>query len=120
MSSHDDNQHDDLSSRNPRHPHNNATRKRRSRAKRRSEWEEVQFRTNAPYARYIGEISARYPTLTPQEVRVCACVKLMMTSWQIGQRLHVTEKSVDELRRRARRKMNLSNKVRLLPHLLRI
>lgn len=91
-----------------RRPHvlTNATRKRRSRAKKRSAWEEEEFRTNGPYARNIIEIQSRYPTLTPQEVRVCACIKLMMTSWQIAERLRVTEKSVENYRTRIKRKTN--------------
>jgi DNA-binding CsgD family transcriptional regulator len=93
------------------------TRKRRSRAKRRSEWEEEQILKGAPYAHYIREIAARYPTLTPQEIRVCACIKLMMTSWQIAEKLSITEKSVENLRTKARRKMQLRITDRLHTHL---
>ena len=83
------------------------TRKRRSRAKQLAAWEEQEFQNNGPYAQNIREIELRYPTLTPQQRRVCACIKLMMTSWQIAERLCVEERSVEQYRHRISKRLNL-------------
>jgi DNA-binding CsgD family transcriptional regulator len=100
-------------------PVSNALTKRRSRKKRHLAWEQAELISNGLYARYLSEISVHYPTLTPMELRVCALVKAMLPSWEIGQLLGISEKAVENYRVKARKKIGISGG-RLASHLATI
>jgi FixJ family two-component response regulator len=97
----------------------NTLAKRRSRKKRHLAWEQAELISNGLYARYLADISVHYPTLTPMELRVCALVKAMLPSWEIGQLLGISEKAVENYRVKARKKIGICGE-RLSSHLVAI
>jgi DNA-binding CsgD family transcriptional regulator len=92
-------------------------KKRPSRAKPHVLWEQAQIASGGFYSRNLEEIAHRYPTLTPQELRVCALVRAMLPNWKIGEMLGISEKTVENHRHSARLKMGVSHYSELLPGL---
>lgn len=73
-----------------------------------SAWERSDAETGGVYSRNLKEIATHYPELTPMELRVASMVKEMLPSWQIGQKLAITEKAVENYRVKIRRKTSCS------------
>jgi DNA-binding CsgD family transcriptional regulator len=90
--------------------------KRRLRGKRHLAWEQSDQAAGGLYTRNLTKIAHRYPLLTPMELRVSALVMALLPSWRIGEMLGITEKSVENLRVKARRKMGIGTQ-RLSAHL---
>ncbi len=91
--------------------------RRRSRAKRHRAWEQIELQSGGLYATYLQELSKRYPSLSSMELRVAALVRGMFPSWEIAQKLGISEKTVENHRTSIRRKLGLE-KGTLLTHLI--
>jgi DNA-binding CsgD family transcriptional regulator len=85
-----------------------------------TDWEEKQIRENAPYAAHLRKIEQRHPELTRTEQRVCAGIMLRKLSWEIGQKLGISEGTVNNHRWHVRTKLNLSSNEALASYLLSI
>jgi DNA-binding CsgD family transcriptional regulator len=71
-------------------------------------------------SRNAEALARKYPKLTPMELCVCALAKEMMPSWKIAEMLGVTEKTVENYRVRARKKMNIRTKKPLTHYLSKV
>jgi DNA-binding CsgD family transcriptional regulator len=83
--------------------------KRRYYPKRHLAWEQAELMSHGMYGDYLQRIAARYPTLTPMELRVAALVKAQMPSWRIAELLSIREETVDNHRCNIRRKIGLTS-----------
>ncbi len=93
-------------------------KRRRSRAKPHKLWEQAEQASGGVFERNLIEISHRYPTLSPQELRVCVLVRALFPNWRIAEILGITEKTVENHRRSVRMKIGLAPYSELLPDLL--
>jgi DNA-binding CsgD family transcriptional regulator len=80
-------------------------RGRAHRRKNHSAWLEADRASGGAYGREIDEIARRYPALTLMEQRVCVLVKAMLPSWRIAELLCISEKTVENHRINARKKI---------------
>lgn len=87
----------------------------RSRKKQlyRNQWEAMHSQNGSLYLEYLNSVATAYTHLSPTELRICACIKLGMRSWQIAEAFHLTEKSVENYRSRVRKKLRLERQVQL-------
>jgi DNA-binding CsgD family transcriptional regulator len=83
-------------------------RRRESRAKRHPGWERLEIDSNGRYAEYVRHIASSCPGLTRSELRVCDLVKAMYNSIEIARALGIDERTVENHRTSARRKLGLS------------
>ena len=59
---------------------------------------------------FYTKLSEKYPTLTPKDLRLCAYLKINLSSKEIAPLLGISPQSVDVSRHRLRKKMNLNSK----------
>ncbi|MDP4199899.1 MAG: helix-turn-helix transcriptional regulator [Bacteroidota bacterium] len=93
------------------------TRSKRRHRKRHLAWEQAELAADGLYAHNLQDLEARFPRLTPMELRVCALAKAMLPSWKIGEILGICEKTVENHLRDTRLKLGLPPGTRL-HHLL--
>jgi DNA-binding CsgD family transcriptional regulator len=71
-------------------------------------WQEFEFRFQQVHEKFYKILNERFPDLTPSERRLCAFLKLDMTTKEISAITHQNAKSIDVARTRLRKKLNLT------------
>ncbi|MGC4021789.1 MAG: tetratricopeptide repeat protein [Cyclobacteriaceae bacterium] len=71
-------------------------------------WQEFEFRFQQVHEQFYKVLNERFPDLSPSERRLCAFLKLNMTTKEISAITHQNAKSIDVARTRLRKKLNLT------------
>lgn len=71
-------------------------------------WKEFEFRFQQVHEQFYRSLNEKFPDLTPSERRLCAFLKLNMTTKEISALTHQNAKSIDVARTRLRKKLNLT------------
>jgi tetratricopeptide (TPR) repeat protein len=71
-------------------------------------WKEFECRFQQVHEQFYKTLNERFPELTPSERRLCAFLKLNMTTKEISAMTHQNAKSIDVARTRLRKKLNLT------------
>jgi tetratricopeptide (TPR) repeat protein len=74
-----------------------------------SSWREFELRFKEVHQDFYEKLAVQYPDLTPKERRLCALLKLNMTTKEISAITHQSTRSLEVARTRLRRKFNLTN-----------
>jgi len=72
-------------------------------------WKEFELRFQQVHNDFYKNLKEKFPNLTPGEVKLCAFLRLNMTSKEISAISHQSVKSIEVLRTRIRKKLNLTN-----------
>ena len=72
-------------------------------------WQEFELRFKEVHSDFYDTLGSKFPELTPKERRLCALLKLNMTTKEISSITHQSARSIDVARTRLRRKFNLTN-----------
>ncbi len=72
-------------------------------------WKEFEVRFTQVHKDFYDKLNARYPDLSPNERKLCAFLRLNMTTKDIASITHQSVHSINVARTRLRRKMNLAN-----------
>lgn len=72
-------------------------------------WNEFETHFNNVHIDFYKKLQQYCPELTPAEVKLCAFLRLNMSSKEISSISGITVKSVDVMRGRIRKKLNISN-----------
>lgn len=81
------------------------------------EWEMIAVQLEKLHPGFLDRLMVKYPTLTPKETKLCACLKLGLSSKEIAGLNNIVPKSVEIARVRLRKKLHLNHSVRLVNHL---
>lgn len=72
-------------------------------------WDEFKVRFNQVHLDFYKKLQEYYPDLSPADLKLCAFLKLNMSSKEIAALCGVTVRSVEVMRSRLRKKLNISN-----------
>ncbi|RAW01257.1 hypothetical protein DQQ10_10115 [Pseudochryseolinea flava] len=72
-------------------------------------WQEFELRFKEVHQDFYAHLEAQFPELTPKERRLCALLKLNMTTKEISSITHQSTRSLEVARTRLRKKLNLTN-----------
>jgi len=72
-----------------------------------SYWQEFDVLFNAVHDGFSTSLYAQYPDLTKSELRLCCLLRVSMSSKEIAKLTNRTEKSVEVMRSRVRKKINI-------------
>ncbi|WP_432412758.1 tetratricopeptide repeat protein [Rasiella sp. SM2506] len=72
-------------------------------------WEEFEIRFEQVHESFYKNLIEKHPDLTPKDKRLCALLKLNLTSKEIAQITGQTAKSVENARTRLRKKLNITH-----------
>ena len=70
-------------------------------------WERAELQSSGLYKQNLEVIARKCPALSTMELRVCALVKAMLSSAEIAELLCIDERTVENHRTHARRKMKI-------------
>ena len=83
-------------------------------------WKEFETRFNELNEGFISRLTARYPTLSPAEIRLCAMLRLQMSTKEIAEMINRSTRTIDFTRHSVRKKMALTPGDNLVQHLLQV
>lgn len=83
-------------------------------------WNEFETRFDNLYESFSRKLSMMYPGLTPGDRKLCALLRLNLSSKDIAAIVHQNPQSIDMARYRLRKKMNLEPGIHLVDYLLGI
>lgn len=72
-------------------------------------WSEFETHFNRVHLDFYKKLKSSCPDLTPTELKLCAFLRLNMSSKEISSISGITVKSVEVMRGRVRKKLNISN-----------
>lgn len=73
------------------------------------EWGSFQQQFHRVHPDYIRALSARFPSLSPTELKICALLKINLNSKEVARLLHVSLRDIENHRYRIRKKLGLSS-----------
>jgi len=83
-------------------------------------WNEFEARFNELNEGFINKLTNLYPALSPSEIRLCAMLRIQMSSKDIAEITKRSTRTIEYTRTNARKKMGLSVGDNLVQHLLNI
>jgi len=86
--------------------------------KMKKDWEQFAVHFDKVHSDFLVSIKTAYPNLTPSELKLCAYLRLSLSSKEIAQILNITIKSVELARHRLRKKLGIDPEINLFNFLL--
>ncbi len=83
-------------------------------------WNFFEQAFNNADSNFLQKVKNRHPNLTPNDMRLCAYLRLNLSSKEIAPLLNISVRSVEIKRYRLRKKMNLSHETSLVEYILKI
>ena len=81
------------------------------------DWPDLEIQLERLYPGFLNSLIGRHPTISFKEKKLCAFLRLGLSSKEISGLLNITSKSVEIARVRLRKKLKLSGKIRLVNYL---
>ncbi|RED97402.1 regulatory LuxR family protein [Marinoscillum furvescens DSM 4134] len=81
-------------------------------------WEQFTKHFDQVHGDFLSNIKKDHPTLTPQEIKLCAYLRMNMTSKEIANLLNISVRGVEISRYRLRKKLNLTRDTNLVDYML--
>ncbi len=82
-------------------------------------WKEFEVRFEEVYTGFYNKLIKEYPTLTPNELRLCAFLRLNMSTKEIAAITYQSNQSIKVARYRLRKKLNIDDKENLVSFITR-
>ena len=82
------------------------------------DWEQFEFHFDRVHSDFNKRIREKFPQLTPQEMKLCAYLRLNFTTKEIAQLLHISVRGVEISRYRLRKKLGLDRETNLADFIL--
>jgi tetratricopeptide (TPR) repeat protein len=80
-------------------------------------WDEFEVRFKEVHLNFYNELHKRHPDLTPNEVKICAFLRLNMSTKEISAITHQSVKSINMARFRLRKKLDIDRDENLIAYL---
>ena len=88
--------------------------------KKNDDWELFKEAFNNADRKFMKKLKKAHPKLTPNDIRLCAYLRLNLSSKEIAPLLNISPRSVEIKRYRLRKKMNLSHDDNLVNYILKL
>ena len=85
-----------------------------------NDWQKFQENFDLVYEDYLKRLSDKYPTLTISDKKLCAYLRMDLSSKDIAPLLNMSFRSVEMSRYRLRKKMDLDRDVNLVEYLQKL
>lgn len=83
------------------------------------DWEQFAIHFDHVHANFLSNLKEKYPNLSPSDMKLCAYLKLNLSSKEIAQLLNITPRAVEVSRYRLRKKLGLTPDVNLFDFLFK-
>ncbi len=83
-------------------------------------WDEFEIRFKEVHSAFYENLNKLYPDLTPNEIKICAFLRLNMSTKEISAITHQSIKSINVARTRLRKKLNIETEENLISFLINL
>ncbi|WP_345950202.1 triple tyrosine motif-containing protein [Mucilaginibacter sp. PAMB04274] len=83
-----------------------------------ADWEQFAIHFDMIHSNFLSRLKERFPDLSPNDLKLCAYLKMNLTSKEIAQLMSITIKAVEVSRYRLRKKMQIPSDVPLFDYLI--
>lgn len=73
------------------------------------EWELFEYNFNQVHEEFFNELKAKFPVLTHKDLKICAYIKMNLSTKEIAPLMNISIRGVETHRYRLKRKLNLEN-----------
>jgi len=84
------------------------------------DWEQFNSHFNNVHSDFFKNLQKVYPELTSNELKLCAFIKMNLSTKEIAQLMNITPKAVEVARYRLRKKLNFNPEVNLYGYLIQV
>lgn len=84
------------------------------------EWEVFEYNFNQVHDEFFETLKAKHSALTPKDLKICAYIKMNLSSKEIAPLMNISVRGVETHRYRLKKKLNLENDISLVDYLLNI
>ena len=84
------------------------------------EWENFAKHFDKVHSDFVMELKDKHPTITPNEIKLCAYLRMNLTTKEIAQLLNISVRGVEISRYRLRKKLGIASETNLFDYLLSI
>ncbi len=77
------------------------------------QWEVFETAFDEVHEDFLNRLKARYPTLTPKELRLCAYLRMNISTKEIAPLMNISIRGVEICRYRVRKKLNIDRDTNL-------
>jgi DNA-binding CsgD family transcriptional regulator len=85
-----------------------------------AEWENVTKHFDIVHADFVKQVKNRHPGITPNELKLCAYLRMNLTTKEIAQLMNISVRGVEISRYRLRKKLQISTEVNLVQFLMEL
>ena len=83
-----------------------------------TDWEQFEFHFDLVHGDFSSRIRQAYPTLSPQDMKIAAYLRMNLSTKEIAQLLNISLRGVEKARYRLRKKLELERQVNLTEYIL--
>ena len=84
------------------------------------EWEVFEYNFNQVHDEFFIKLKEKHPKLTSKDLKICAYIKMNLSSKEIAPLLNISVRGVETHRYRLNKKLNLDNDISMADYLLNI
>lgn len=84
-----------------------------------NDWDQFAIHFDHVHNNFLSKLKDKYPNLSPNDLKLCAYLKLNLSSKEIAQLLNITSRAVEVSRYRLRKKLGLKPEVNLFDFLFK-
>jgi DNA-binding CsgD family transcriptional regulator len=85
-----------------------------------AEWENVTKHFDIVHADFVKQVKNRHPGITPNELKLCAYLRMNLTTKEIAQLMNISVRGVEISRYRLRKKLQISTELNLVQFLMEL
>jgi hypothetical protein len=82
------------------------------------DWEMFEKLFDQAHTNFFKRLKTEYPALTPSDLRLCAYLRMNLSSKEIAPLINITIRGVEERRYRLRKRLNLPAELNLTDYIL--
>jgi DNA-binding CsgD family transcriptional regulator len=86
--------------------------------KRDADWDQFAIHFDQVHSNFLSDLKERHPNLTSNELKLCAYLKMNLSSKEIAQLMSITIRGVEVSRYRLRKKLNIPSEINLFDYLI--
>lgn len=84
-----------------------------------SDWMQFKMHFEGVHPDFFKNLKTDFPDLTENELKLCAYLKINLSTKEIAQMLNITQAGIDKKRQRLRKKLNMDSKTSFIDFLLK-
>lgn len=84
------------------------------------DWEQFEMHFDQVHEDFLKRLRVEYPQLTPKDLRICAYLRMNLSTKEIAPLMNISVRGVEISRYRLRKKFDLSREENLIDFILRV